>query len=147
MKILIIKLGALGDVIISTSIIKQILSHHRADDLCLLTTPAFTELFTHFETLNVVGFERKGLLNTIKLAQWIRKQRFDRIYDLQSNDRSGVLCALSGVPSRFGNHPRYPYHKHPEKPYIGQCHSFDRLNQIIESAGISPAKPLPFLIT
>jgi len=144
-KILIIKLGALGDAIISTSIIKQIIDHHSLEELHLLTTPAFSELFSHFEKVKVVAFERKGLLSVFKAVKWIRGQRFDQIYDLQSNDRTAFLCSLSGVPYRAGNHPRFPYHKHPEKPYVGECHSFDRLNQIIESANIQPAKPSPYL--
>lgn len=145
MKVLIIKLGALGDIIISTAIINRITEHHRADDVVLLTSPAFVSLFSGFENLNVVAFERKGFLNKIKAIQWIRSQKFDRIYDLQSNDRTSFFCALSGSPYRAGNHPRFPYHKHPKTTYAGECHSFDRLNQIIESADIKPALPLPYL--
>ncbi len=145
MKILIIKLGALGDVIISTSIIKEIIDHHSIEGIHLLTTPAFSELFSHFKKLNVISFERKGLLNAFKTVKWIRGQHFDRIYDLQSNDRTRFFCYLSGVPYRAGNHPRFPYHKHPADPYIGECHSFDRLNQIIASANIRSAKPFPYL--
>jgi ADP-heptose:LPS heptosyltransferase len=145
MKILIIKLGALGDIITSTAIIKRILEHHSFDNVSLLTTPSYKELFSNYDKLSVAAFERKGILNTIKAISWIRKQRFDRIYDLQSNDRTGIYCALSGVPFRAGNHPRFPYHAHPVKTYIGECHSFERLNQIIESANIKPAQPLPFL--
>ena len=144
-RVLIIKLGALGDAIISTAIIKQILEFHHEDDIYILTTSAYKDLFSTFDNLKVAAFERKGFLNTIKTIHWIRTQRFDRIYDLQSNDRSTIFCALSGAPFRAGNHPRYPYNVHPEKTYIGECHSFDRLNQIIECANIKPAKPLPFL--
>jgi ADP-heptose:LPS heptosyltransferase len=145
MKILIIKLGALGDIITSTSIINQIMKHHDEDEIYLLTSSAFKDLFSNFKKLDVFAFERNGLLNTIKTILWIRERRFNRVYDLQSNDRSTIYCALSGSPFRAGNHPRYPYHVHPKNKYIGECHSFERLNQIIESANIKPAKPLPFL--
>ncbi|MCG8379798.1 MAG: glycosyltransferase family 9 protein [Proteobacteria bacterium] len=145
MKILIIKLGALGDVIISTAVVKKILEHHQQDEISLLTTPAYKNLFSNFENLNVIAFERKGFINTIKVISWIRRNKFERIYDLQSNDRSTIYCALSGVAYRAGNHPRFPYHVHPEKKYIGECHSFERLNQIITSAGIQAATPLPYL--
>jgi ADP-heptose:LPS heptosyltransferase len=145
MKILIIKLGALGDIITSTSIINQICQHHNEDEIYLLTSSNFNGLFTSFKNLKVHSFGRKGLLNKIKSILWIRNQQFDRIYDLQSNDRTTVYCALSGSPFRAGNHPRFPYHAHPETKYIGECHSFDRLNQILESANIEKAKPLPFL--
>ena len=145
MKILIIKLGALGDVIISTSIINQIIKHHKDDEIFVLTTPAFTDLFAHFKKAKVCAFDRKGLFNAIRTIRWIRKQRFSCIYDLQSNDRTSLYCALSGSSDRAGNHPRYPYTKYPAKTYHGECHSFERLNQIIKSANIAPAEPLPYL--
>ncbi|MEO1925182.1 MAG: glycosyltransferase family 9 protein [Gammaproteobacteria bacterium] len=145
MKILIIKLGALGDIITSIAIVNQILKHHDKDEIYLLTGSGFKDLFLNFKKLNVFSFERKGLLNTLKTILWIRKHRFGRIYDLQSNDRTTIYCALSRSPFRAGNHPRFPYHVHPKNKFVGECHSFERLNQVIESAGIKPAPPLPFL--
>ena len=145
MKVLIIKLGALGDVINSTAIIRQILEHHAADEVRLLTSPAFTTLFSHFEKLQINSYERKGIINKLRSIFWIRKNKFDRIYDLQSNDRTRIFCALSGAPFVAGNHPYYPYTVHPENPYMGECHSFDRLNQVIESANIKPAQAIPYL--
>lgn len=145
MKVLIIKLGALGDVIISTAIVKQIMEHHANDDVYLLTTPPFSNLFSRFKNLRIFAFERNGIGNKIKTICWIREHKFDRLYDLQSNDRTGFFSAFSGIPYRAGNHPRYPYNKHPKTNYKGECHSFDRLNQIIQSADIQPAKPLPYL--
>jgi len=144
-KILIIKLGALGDAIISTAIIKQILDHHLSDEVHLLTSPSFTPLFSHFGSLKINSFERKGALNKLKSIFWIRKNKFDLIYDLQSNDRTRVYCVFSGASFIAGNHPCYPYTVHPVNTYLGECHSFDRLNQIIESANIAPANASPYL--
>jgi ADP-heptose:LPS heptosyltransferase len=144
-KILIIKLGALGDAIISTAIIRQILDHHAIDEIHLLTSPAFTPLFSHFEKAQIKSYERKGIINKLRSIIWIRKNKFDRIYDLQSNDRTRIFCALSGSPFLAGNHPYYPYTVHPEKPYMGECHSFDRLNEIIERANIKPAQAISYL--
>lgn len=145
MKVLIIKLGALGDIITSTAIIEQIINHHDKSEIYLLTSPGFNKLFSDFNNLNVISFKRNGLKNKLKSIFWIRKNKFDRIYDLQSNDRTTLYCALSGCSFRAGNHPRFPYHAHPRTKYIGQCHSFERLNQILESANIEKAPPRPFL--
>ena len=145
MKVLIIKLGALGDIITSTSIIEQIIEHHNNDEIYLLTSSNFKHLFSGFTGLKVVSFNRKGLLDKIRSIFWIRRGKFDRVYDLQSNDRTTLYCALSGSPFRVGNHPRFPYHKHPRTKFIGQCHSFERLNQVLESANIKQARPRPFL--
>ncbi|MBK68452.1 MAG: glycosyl transferase family 1 [Legionellales bacterium] len=145
MKILIIKLGALGDIIISTSVVNKIIAHHKKDEVYLLTTPSFTNIFNTIKSLKVIPIKRHGFFNLVRTILWIRKCGFKKIYDLQSNDRSTLYCALSGVPFRAGNHPRFPYTAHPDKKYRGECHSFERLNQIIISAGIAPAQPVPLL--
>ncbi len=129
----------------ATPVIKRLHEYHANDDVFLLTTHPYLNFFSSWEHLNLKSFKRFGLFNTIKQILWIRKNRFDRIYDLQSNDRTAMLCALSGASFRAGNHPRFPYNKHPEKPYYGQCHSFERLNSILTSAGISQAPKTPFL--
>lgn len=145
MKILIIKLGALGDMIMASPIIRRIQQHHENDSIHLLTTPAFAGLFKDWHGLKIQAFPRKGPGSLWQSLRWLRKQRFDRLYDLQSNDRSGLLCAVSGVPARAGNHPRFPYHLHPHEPYVGQCHAYERLQQILISAGIEPSHEPPQL--
>lgn len=145
MKVLIIKLGALGDIVMATSLIRRIQAAQPDADLHLLTSPAFAPLFADWPGLAVTGFPRKGVGNMIRALRWIRSQGFTRVYDLQSNDRSGVLCALSGIPERIGNHPRFPYTHHPVDVYRGQCHIFTRMNQVLASAGLEPADPSPWL--
>jgi len=78
LNILIIKLGALGDIIISTSIIKKIINHHLKDTIYLLTTPNFKDLFNNFKKVNVVSFDRRGLKNFINTVAWVRKKKFNR---------------------------------------------------------------------
>ena len=146
MKILIIKLGALGDVIMSTPIIKRISEHHQGDNIYLLTSPAYVSLFQDWQIkLQLMPISRNGPLLLWRNISKIRSQNFDRCYDLQSNDRTSLICALSSIPVRVGNHPRFPYHMHPREKYIGQCHSQERLKQILSSAGIEPSDEPPYL--
>ena len=144
-KILIIKMGALGDVIISTPMIKQITEFHHDDPVWLLTSPPYLEIFKNQDSLNVVAFPRKGLINTLGILAWIRRQKFSRVYDLQSNDRTAILCGLSGIPEKAGSRPGFPYNFHPPNKYTGQYHVFERLYEILESAGIKTARQLPVL--
>ena len=53
MKILIIKLGALGDVIVSTPIIKQIQEHHFDKEIWLLTSPEYEKLFISWKGISI----------------------------------------------------------------------------------------------
>ena len=144
-KILIIKLGALGDIVMATSLIRQIQIHHKDAEIWLLTTPPYKQIFENQKQLNTVAFIRKGLITMFKSIVWIRKMKFNRVYDLQSNDRSGVLVSLSGIPEKVGNHPRFPYNFHPANKYTGQCHIFVRMLDVLKSGGINASQELPFL--
>jgi ADP-heptose:LPS heptosyltransferase len=145
MKILIIKFGALGDIITATALIRSVLAHHEEDAVTLLTSPPFASLFQDWPGLTVQAFPRRGGGAFVRTLSWLRAQGFDRLVDLQSNDRSTLLCALSGVPERIGNHPRFPYHRHPPDRYTGQCHAFERLNQVLAAGGMAPAAGPPVL--
>jgi ADP-heptose:LPS heptosyltransferase len=145
MKVVIIKLGALGDIIMSTPVIKSLLAEHKNDELFLLTSPAYAELFEGWQGLSLKQFPRKGLGTSLKTALWLRTQGFDRVYDLQSNDRSRVLCCLSGIKEKVGNHNHFPYTHSPGDSYTGQSHIFDRHKQLLKSIGIEAVEEKPFL--
>jgi len=145
MNILIIKLGALGDVVMATPLIEAIQKHHPGAVCHLLTTPAFAPLFRSWPDLEVIAQPRRGwrpMMHTIRL---VRRLRATRIYDLQGNDRSAVVCALSGATDRVGNHTRYPYTHHPAEPWNGQCHIFERMVTVLGAAGIDTVPGIPRL--
>jgi ADP-heptose:LPS heptosyltransferase len=144
-KVLIVKLGALGDVIQATPLIRAIQAAHPGDEVHLLTTPAFQEIFDPWPGLAPTYFPRQGLRVTWRTIRWLRRQRFARVYDLQSNDRTTLLLAWSGIPERIGNHPRFPYTHHPATPDRGQCHNFARYRQVLASAGIQETAERPWL--
>ena len=143
--ILIIKLGALGDAVMATGLVNRILRHHARRRCVLLTSPSYEELFAGRAGLELKTFDRSSLRSTLATVQWICRQRFGRVYDLQSNDRTGVMCGLSGIPERVGNHPRFPYNLHPQGRYTGQCHIHDRMLEVLEAAGVSADKVVPCL--
>ena len=145
MKILIIKLGALGDVIMSTPIIKRLQEHYSNKEIWLLTSSIYEELFINWEGIAIKTIDRGTVIDTIKIIQWIRKSKFSMLYDLQSNDHTSIISALSGIGLRAGNHPRFPYHINPGSKYKGQCHAFERLNKILEKTKIKPAAAVPCL--
>ena len=145
--ILIIKLGALGDVVMATGLIDRILRHHAPRRCTLLTSPAYGGLFSSRPGLELKTFDRRSLHSTLATVLWMRERRFLRLYDLQSNDRTGVMCSLTGIPERAGNHPRYPYNIHPRSRYTGQCHIHTRMLEILDAAGITSDGIAPCLYT
>lgn len=145
MNILIIKMGALGDLILATPVIRQLLNHHAGHSVWLLTAPAYAGLLKDWPGLQIKAMPRKGAVAMLQTLVWIRRGRFDRLYDLQSSERTALLSLLSGIRERAGNHPGPAYTFHPPDRYTGQCHALERLNQILTSARVAPASGTPWL--
>ena len=146
-KVLIIKLGALGDIVMSLPLLKQIQQHHQNAQISLLTSLEYEHIFQGWPGLIVHSFPRKGIRASLQTLGWLRKQNFRCLYDLQSNDRTGFICAFSGVPLRVGNHTRFPYHRHPKEKYVGQNHIFERMLEVLRANDINAKNDKPFLPT
>ncbi len=140
---LIIKMGALGDVVLCTPQIERILESHDGE-VWLLTSPPFASLFAGHSHLQVIAFPRQGAGAMWAALRWVRAKRFVAVYDLQGSDRSRALTLLSGAGKRVGFAPRWIYTHSPASDDIRE-HVFPRLNRLIESAGLRPADPRPRL--
>ena len=81
----------------------------------------------------------------LEVVKFVRANRFDRIYDLQGNDRSGLICALSKANERVGNHTRYPYTHHPIDEWKRNTHIFERLKRVLASAHVEVSTEIPVL--
>lgn len=92
-RILVIKLGAFGDFIVALAAMKAIREAHADAHVTLLTTPPFAGVARAsglFDTVRDDGRPR-GVLGQMALARTLRRARFDRVYDLQRNDRSRLI--------------------------------------------------------
>jgi ADP-heptose:LPS heptosyltransferase len=145
MKVLIIKTGALGDVIMATPLIAAIQAAHMDAEISLVTSPLFAPLFEHWPSLRTYAFPLRGRAAMLRQLAWTRGQSFTRVYDLQGNDRTALLCAFSGIGDRVGNHPRFPYTHHPPDRWRGHSHIFERMNRVLAAAGVIKAEPRPWL--
>ena len=90
--LLIIKHGALGDFILSFGPFKAIRNYHTNDHIVLLTTNAFKEFAKESNYFDEIIIDnRPSLWNVkkiLKLAIFLRKKNFSRVYDLQTSQRS-----------------------------------------------------------
>jgi ADP-heptose:LPS heptosyltransferase len=143
--VLIIKLGALGDIVMAAPLVRSIITAHAGEAVAVLTADEYREIFTRWPSVTVQAFPRRGARAMTRAILWVRRGRFRRIYDLQSSDRSALLCALGGARERVGNHPRFPYTHHPAEPWTGAGHIHDRWRDVLRSAGIDPGRSQAWL--
>jgi ADP-heptose:LPS heptosyltransferase len=146
-KILVIKLSALGDFIQALGPAAAIRRRHAGDEITLLTTDAFAELARQSGLFDRVAIDgRPRLLDVpgwLALRRALRDSRFDRVYDLQTSDRSSFYTWLF-LPSRppewsgiawHCSHPHANLGRHPQ-------HTIDKQAEQLLMAGIYPT-PLP----
>jgi ADP-heptose:LPS heptosyltransferase len=97
-RILVIRLSALGDFIMALPAMATIRRHHADADITLLTTKSLSELGKKSGWFNRVEIDPRPSWGDIgawfRLRRWLRAGRFDRVYDLQSQDRTAIYFRL-----------------------------------------------------
>ena len=90
--ILIIKHGSLGDIAQACGAIQDISENHKEDQIHLLTTKPYFELFKKNPHIsNVILDKRLSKINLIYLyllMREIKKHNFSKVYDLQNSSRT-----------------------------------------------------------
>lgn len=140
-RILVIKLGALGDVIQAFGPFAAIRRHHADAHVTLLTTAPFAELARASRLFDDVWLDARP--KAIELSGWLalrrrlREGRFRRVYDLQTSDRSSFYFRLfwpgpypewSGI-AKGCSHP----HANPWRDFM---HTLERQAEQLKMAGI-----------
>lgn len=101
-RILVIKHGALGDFILATGPFRAIRAHHPEARLTLLTASSFERLGSDCGCFDDVWIDDRPRPHQVAALFRLRKRllssRFDRVYDLQTSDRTGWYYRLFPPP-------------------------------------------------
>src|SRR3954449_1907016 len=140
--ILVIRYGGFGDMILSMGAFRSIRAHHAADHVTMLTTRRFADLLRESGYFDEVLIDDR--LKPWQLAGWLRQvlllrgHRFDRVYDLQRNERTAVLYRVitAGRPVEWSGVVRGCSHYVRDDP-DDRRHITERLAEQLAVAGIS----------
>ena len=90
--ILIIKHGSLGDIAQASGAIQDISENHKNDQIYLLTTKPYFDLFKKNPFINEVILDKRlpryNLIYLYLLMREIKKYNFSKVYDLQNSSRT-----------------------------------------------------------
>jgi ADP-heptose:LPS heptosyltransferase len=90
--ILIIKLGSLGDMVQVSGAIRDISEYHKDDEVHLLTTKPYFDLFKKNPHISSVILDKRlprfNLIYLYSLMKNIKKFKFSKVYDLQNSSRT-----------------------------------------------------------
>ena len=141
--ILIIKHGSLGDITQACGAIQDISENHKEDQIHLLTTKPYFELFKKNPFIhNVILDKRLSRFNLIYLYQLSRNLKnlnFSKIYDLQNSSRTTFYKNILFPKAKFDkwsssettlpiNTPKVEFDKNPV---------LDRFNHQLKTSGLN----------
>ena len=145
-RVLVIRLSAFGDFIMALPAMQAIRRHHPTAEITLLTTKPLAELGERSGWFDHVAVDSRpawtDLKGWLRLRRWLRAGRFDRVYDLQSQDRTAIYFHMlrpgkrpewSGIAAG-ASHP----HRDPDRRHM---HAFDIHAAQLRIAGIADIPP------
>jgi len=145
-RILVIKLGALGDIVQALGPMAAIRRHHADAEIVLLTSAPFAEFLRaspYADEIWVDGrprlFDLPGIL---RLRRKLRGRGFGRVYDLQTSDRSSFYYRLLGPGARpeWSGIARGASHRQDD-PVRERTHTLERQKDQLRIAGIAEVPP------
>ena len=139
-RVLVMKFGALGDIVQAFAGFAQIRAAHPGAEITLLTTPpyaAFARASGLFDRVESDG-RPEGLGRHIALFRRLRRARYDRVYDLQTSGRSKLyLYAFLPRPPEWSGVSAGASHRQT-RPDRAALHNLDRIADQLFVAGIGP---------
>ncbi len=141
-RILVIKLGALGDFVQAMGPAAAIRAHHPDVAITLLTTATFAELARRAPYFDEVWIDERprllALRGLLELRRRLRGAGFARIYDLQTSGRSSAYFHLMGPGARpeWSGIARGASHPH-DNPRRNSMHTIERQSDQLRRAGIA----------
>ncbi len=142
-RVLVIKLGAMGDFIQSMGAMRVVRMTHPSARITLLTTQPFEALARacpYFDIVETDG-RPKDIRGRADLVRRIRQANYDLVYDFQNNNRTaGYFAGLTGKKPKWSGAAEGASHQH-RNPDRAAMQNFDRLEEQLRHAGLRPGPP------
>jgi ADP-heptose:LPS heptosyltransferase len=145
-RILVIKLSALGDIVQALGAMAAIRRHHAKAHITALTTQPYESLLKASPYFDEVWVDKRppatNVIGWLKLRRRLRSGRFDRVYDLQTSDRSSFYYRLLGPGRRpeWSGIAKGCSHPHAN-PRRDSMHIVDSQAEQLRMAGIAHVPP------
>lgn len=147
--VLVIKLSALGDFVLAFPAFERIRAAHGDARITLLTTAPFETLARtspYFDRVEVDG-RPPSPRAWLSLILRLRRERYDRVYDLQTNDRTNLIFQmLRPSPPAWSGTAAGASLPHRNRARM-TLHTLERQAEQLRDAGIWPDAPTAPLST
>lgn len=152
--ILITRTDRLGDVVLSTPVIKQLRDNFPNSKITFLTTPYTRDLVEGSPYIDdIIIYDKrnkhksffKGILS---FSLYLRKKNFDAVFVLHPTNRMHIVTWLAGIPMRIGWNRKYGKLLTLALPHVkqeGAIHESEYNLELLKAIGLSASKPELYL--
>ena len=146
--ILIIKHGSLGDIAQASGAIQDIFENHKDDQIYLLTTKPYFELFKKNPFIHEVILDKRlpkyNLIYLYFLMRELKKHKFSRVFDLQNSSRTSfyknILFPKASHESWSSSHTTLP--KDKNKDDFVKYSVLERFDHQLKTSGLNTSNTL-----
>jgi ADP-heptose:LPS heptosyltransferase len=142
-KVLVIQAGSIAEFVLSLTAMKRIRQSHPRARITLLTKPQLEGLAKASPFFNEVEGEERpvGPGDWLRLRAWIKRERFDRVYDLECSGWTNALfMVLRPFPPVWSGTAGGAKLRH-RNPRRTEMHTLERQAEQLQVAGIWPDAP------
>ncbi len=143
-RILIIRTDRIGDVVLSTPVVKVLRDNFPHAHITIMVSPFTRELVQGNPYINeVIVYDKdnkhKGILSSIKFALDLRRKKFDLAIILHSTNRVNIIAYLAGIKNRVGYSRRLGFLLTKNIPYCkykGEKHEVEYNLDLLRYLGL-----------
>lgn len=144
-KILIVRTDRIGDVVLTTPVVKTLREHFFDTYITMLVSSSTKDLIAGLEGLdNILVDDRdgrhQGVFGFWRLVNDIKKERFDLVFIFHTKKRTNLACALAGIPERIGyKNEKYGFlltKQLEDSRHLGRKHEVEYCLDVLEAIGI-----------
>lgn len=141
-RILVLKLGALGNLVLSLGAFAAIRAHHATAEITLLTTAPYQQWMARAPYFDRIWIDSRPRLSNVRgwlgLRRCLAAGGFVRVYDLQTSGRSSNYFRLFPRSARPEWSGIAPGCSHPDRdPRRDHIHDIDRQAGQLHQAGVA----------
>jgi heptosyltransferase-2 len=145
-RILIVRTDKVGDVILSTPVIKALRDAYPYAYIAAMIRPytrVVLEGNPYLDELVIYDKDgkEKSWAGSLRFAWKLRKQRFDVAVILNPSNRGNLIPFLAGIPARVGYNRKLGFlltHKVKDTKHLGQKHEIEYNLDLIRNLGVEP---------
>ncbi|MBN1871577.1 MAG: glycosyltransferase family 9 protein [Candidatus Omnitrophica bacterium] len=144
-RILIIRTDRLGDVVLSTPVIRSLRIAYPESHIAFMVRPYAEDIVTGNPYLDeVILYDKygrhRGFFATLLFGLKLRKKRFDTALILHPTNRAHMIAFLAGIPERIGYSKRLPMlltTAISDEKMNGQKHELEYTLDVLRNIGVS----------